>query len=348
MRRWEESNPTRWQYIQNLTSASLDKVVVTNVLRITCNDGGVGAEILAFVEGLEPWARFSNDGQPLIKENKEKITSLCGIGDGGANGTLQISIAIVWLIRESSAIQVQPRLYSTSGNVRADRFPDSGYYFNSPYFWYAPEDVNRAFWYLSNLRHHPTDRQVVDHQPAKQVKKGVDAGLASLHNSVSKGEWAGRLLRKDMVDKLGEAVDEQAEKMKSQLLYLRKWAYKTNPFFSKFCEGGLDDLLNIARRYIKTHNSDMDGFYKACVMVELYVWSWAHPGILSDTIEDMFADFKELLRWLHNHSATVGDDEGVGALLNGAVRVIAPGDRKTYFSRRAMIKETVYNAKFRN
>jgi hypothetical protein len=95
MCKWEESNSTRWTYIQHLTSASLEKVVITDVLRIVCNNGGVGAEILAFMEGSEPWSWFLNDSLPL---NKEKVASLCKIDNRSANATLRICMAIVWLI----------------------------------------------------------------------------------------------------------------------------------------------------------------------------------------------------------------------------------------------------------
>jgi hypothetical protein len=180
------------------------------------------------------------------------------------------------------------------------------------------------------------------------VKVGVDAGLALLHNSVSDGKWAGRFLRKDILYDLAEAVDKQAAEKKSQLLYLRKWAFKIYPFSNDADEIKLDDFLNFAQRYTKTHNSDMGGFRDACVNVEVYVWSKSHPAITSDAAKDLFADFKALLRWLRDHSTTVGDEEGLGALLDSAVKSIAAGDRKAYGSRRAMIKETVYNAEFRD
>jgi hypothetical protein len=50
---------------------------------------------------------------------------------------------------------------------------------------------------------------------AQQVKKGSDVRLASLHDSVCGGEWAGRFPRKDIFDKLGDTVGNQGDEIKS-------------------------------------------------------------------------------------------------------------------------------------
>jgi hypothetical protein len=118
MRKWEELDPKRWARIQDLTSASLDKVVLTDVLRVICNSGGVVAEILAYIEGLDLWEA------PIVKEylhpNIDKVARQCGIGDRSGVATIQFSMGIVGLVRESRA-----------------QFPDSGRFSNSPYFRYA-------------------------------------------------------------------------------------------------------------------------------------------------------------------------------------------------------------------
>jgi hypothetical protein len=89
------------------------------------------------------------------------------------------------------------------------------------------------------------------------VKKGSDVILASLHGSVCEGEWAGRFLRKDIFDKLGDTVGNQGDEMKSQLLHLREWACKTYTSLNIADESKLDSLMNAARCYVNTLDGDM-------------------------------------------------------------------------------------------
>ena len=244
MRTWEESDPVRWKYIKTISSAPIVhcKVIHTDVMRIICNDGGAPASAVAYIESLKPWVLCS-DGNEDFKQNVLAVSVISKTQVGPAQATLRVAMGIVWLIRKSAA-----------------QFPDSGY-FNTPYFWYAPEDVNRALKYLSNLRIHPEERKLEGTQPdrlAKQVRQGKDMGLASPHNSVSEGEWAGRFLRKDIVANQEETPEEQepktdrwsnrtdkrdkktgqwrnkaeirSEDIAAQLLRIRTWSYNTYTF----------------------------------------------------------------------------------------------------------------------
>jgi hypothetical protein len=224
MRKWEISDLQRWEYTKTLTTKCdlKVKVLLTDVMRIICNSGGLVAEVLEYIEMLEPWTLCSNEDIDFTW-NARKVVLLCQPTVGSSHAALRVASAIVWLIRSSPV-----------------PFPESGR-FDTPYFWYAPEDVNRAFHYLNNLRLYPEDRQMEDLQPtksAKQIKKGQDAGLASLHNSVSKGEWAGRFLRTDIIAQQKKTTDQQKDKpaeldnkadkqgddMRAQLVRLRTWS----------------------------------------------------------------------------------------------------------------------------
>jgi hypothetical protein len=218
---------------------------------------------------------------------------------------------------------------------------------------------------------------------AKQIKKGEGVGLASLHNSVSKGEWADRFLRTDIIalqkktkdqqkDKPAELdnkpaeldnkpaepdnkpaepdnkADTQGDNMRAQLVRLRTWSYNTYLFATPASETELDRLMTLARLHTNPLNRNMDGYRVACMNVEVFVWTMAHPGLLHDKVKDMFADFKVLVAWLRGRGMAVGDDGGGGVarVLEDAVRAVADGDRGVYHGKKAVVKEMVFGAEF--
>ncbi|KAI4703517.1 hypothetical protein J4E89_010093 [Alternaria sp. Ai002NY15] len=362
MRTWEESDPVRWEHIRTLTSPStVDciikcKVYDTNVMRTICNDGGAPANVVAYIESLKPWTACTDDDVDF-KRNAIAVATISNHKIAPAQATLRFTMAVVWLIRKSAA-----------------QFRESGY-FNTPYFWYAPEDVNRAHWYLTNLRYHPEDRLVEltkSAPPVRPVGKGKDAGLASLHNSVSEGEWAGRFLRKDIVanqEKIPEDQDQKtsswgryiggkgektgqwrnkaeirSEDIAAQLLRIRTWSYNTYTFSNPTNETELDRLMDLARLHTKPQTRNMDVYRSACMEVELFVWAKSHPHILDDRFKDTFADFKLLLSWLHARDIAVGDDEGVAGRMEEAVMAVVAADRGRYNGKKAEVKEMVYMA----
>jgi hypothetical protein len=355
MRKWEVSDLQRWEYTKTLTT-EYDlkvKVLITDVMRIICNSGGLAAEVLEYIETLEPWTLCSNENIDFTR-NATKVALTRQPAVGSSYAVLRVASAIVWLIRSSPV-----------------PFPESGR-FDTPYFWYAPEDVNRAFHYLNNLRFYPDDRQMEDLQPIKlekQIKKGEGVGLASLHNSVSEGEWAGRFLRRDITvqqknntdqqkDKPAEVdnkpaepdnkADNQGNDMRAQLVRLRTWSYNTHLFTTTASETELDRLMTLARLHTNPLNRNMDGYRVACMNVEVFVWTMAHPGLLHDKVKDMFADFKVLVAWLRGRGMAVGDDGGGGVarVLEDAVRAVADGDRGVYHGKKAVVKEMVFGAEF--
>jgi len=126
---------------------------------------------------FECTTEYDSDGQVLLDRQKRLHTITVGatsrLGAGPPPVLLRVVMAIVWLIRSSPA-----------------QFRGSGT-FDTPYFWYAPEDVSRAYWYLNHLRRNPRERQregTKSSQLARPMRTGADAGLSSLHNSVSEGE----------------------------------------------------------------------------------------------------------------------------------------------------------------
>ena len=200
LRDWEESNPERWAYIKAVTSPDVFKVLVADVMRIICNDGGASANVLAYMEGLDYWKWHTHVNTDFIRHTST-VATLSKTTINFAQATLRVAMTVVWLIRTS------PAQFLWSGR------------FNTPYFWYAPEDVNCAFEYLRNLRQQPQNREregLFPRQLAWPVKQGVDAGLASLHNSVSEGEWAGRFPRNDIVLGQKESSKEQGEQVDNQ------------------------------------------------------------------------------------------------------------------------------------
>jgi hypothetical protein len=84
--------------MDNLTPAFLDKLVLANILRIICNESGVGNEILVYAEGLRPCTEFSAESLPL-----HKIALVFGIDERDDNAILLLIIIIFWLICELPA-----------------------------------------------------------------------------------------------------------------------------------------------------------------------------------------------------------------------------------------------------
>ncbi|KAG9189894.1 hypothetical protein G6011_06762 [Alternaria panax] len=198
--------------------------------------------------------------------------------------------------------------------MRADRFPDSGSFDNSPCFCIIPT-IERM-------------------KPLCLQGKSTGA-LAQDWN-----HYTTRYRKAKIVDKNGG-------EMKARLLYLRKWTYRAHTSFTQIDEIKLDELMNVARRHIKTHDSDMDEFREACVDVEIYVYIRAHLLAMEEAVKELLADFRVFLLWLHDQSITVGEDKGVGRLLGDAVKVIATADRAIYDDTKAEIKEKVYAAELR-
>jgi len=310
------------------------------------------------MEGLDYWKWHTHVNTDFIRHTST-VATLSKTTINFAQVTLRVAMAVVWLIRTS------PAQFNWSGR------------FNTPYFWYAPEDVNCAFEYLRNLRQQPQNREregLYPHQLAWSVKQGVDAGLASLHNSVSEGEWAGRYSRNDIVTIQEEALEDQREKaddqhenpdeqgerpdlhtenaetqgddMREQLFRLRMWSYNTLSFLKDPDESELDRLMNIARLHTRPQDRNMDVYRLALMDVAIFVWTKAHPSILRDLEKDMFSDFKLLLKWLHDRRIVPGDDDGVAALLEDTVKAIAADDRVTYSRKKSRVKEMVYRAEF--
>ena len=356
MRIWEESDPKRWKYIRTLSSLTRIRIDLTDVLRIICNDGGALATVAAYMESLEPWVCHVVDHEDF-KHHTVTVGATSRIGVGPPHPILRVVMAIVWLIRSSPA-----------------QFRGSGT-FDTPYFWYAPEDVSRAYWYLNNLRCNPHERGregTKSAQLARQPRTGTDAGLSSLHNSVSEGEWAGRFLRKDIVSKQEKIPEKQSEhtvrrgektnrwgektgqwrnkaEIRSediavQLLRLRTWSYNTYSFSNPTDETELDRLMDLARLHTKPQTRNLDVYRSACMEVELFVWAKSHPHILNDRSKDTFADFKVLLSWLHARDIAVGDDQGVAGLIEEAVKAVVAADRGGYNGKKAEVKEMVYMA----
>ncbi|KAI4912221.1 uncharacterized protein J4E92_010072 [Alternaria infectoria] len=356
MRTWEESDPKRWGYIKTLSSLTHIRIDLTDVLRIICNDGGALATVAAYIESLEPWVWHVDDREDF-KHHTITVGATSRLGAGPPPVLLRVVMAIVWLIRSSPA-----------------QFRGSGT-FDTPYFWYAPEDVSRAYWYLNNLRRNPRERQregTKSAQLARPMRTGADAGLSSLHNSVSEGEWAGRFLRKDIVSKQettpekqsehtvrrGEKINRWGEKtgqwrnkaeirsedIAAQLLRIRTWSYNTFTFSNPTNETELDRLMDLARLHTKPTTRNLDVYRSACIDVELFVWAKSHPHILDDRSRDTFADFKLLLSWLHARDLAVGDHEGVAGRMEEAVMAVVAADRGVYNSRKAEVKEMVYMA----
>jgi hypothetical protein len=105
--------------------------------------------------------------------------------------------------------------------------------------------------------------------------------------------------------------------------------------------------MTLARLHTNPLVRNMDVYRVACMTVELFVWTKAHPGLLHDKVKDMFADFKVLLAWLRGRRMAVGDDGGgVALVLEDAVRAVADGDRGVYNRKKAEVKEMVYGAEF--
>ncbi|KAI4653456.1 hypothetical protein J4E93_001222 [Alternaria ventricosa] len=357
MRTWEESDPKRWEYIESLSSLTRAKIELTDVLRIICNDGGaLATTVAAYMDSLEPWVWHKDDNK-VFRLHTVTVAAMTQINVGLPHLILRVGMAIVWLIRSSPA-----------------QFRGSGT-FNTPYFWYAPEDVSRAYWYLNNLRCNPREREREGTKPAKiarPMRMGTDAGLSSLHNSVSEGEWAGRFLRKDIVSKQERISEKQSEHtvrrgvkinrwgdktgqwrnkaeirsedMAAQLLRLRTWSYNTYSFDNITDETELDRLMDLARVHTKPQTRNLDVYRSACMEVELFVWAKSHPSILDDRSKDTFADFKTLLVWLHARDIAVGDDEGVAGLMEDAVKAVVAADRGGYNGKKAAVKEMVYMA----
>jgi hypothetical protein len=172
LRTWEEVNPLRWTHIQLWLSMPHFKVTVIDVLRIVCNDGGPIADVLAYMEHLKPWNWPTGAS---FNANAGTVALALTVDIRIASATLQMACIIVWMIRDS------PKQFRNSNH------------FGTKFFWYSPEDINRSFWYLSSLVAQPIDRMIDPGKRPQDVNMGVDAGKASLHNSVSAGVWSKRV-----------------------------------------------------------------------------------------------------------------------------------------------------------
>ena len=138
-----------------------------------------------------------------------------------------------------------------------------------------------------------------------------------------------------------ENPETQGDEMREQLFRLRMWSYTTLSFLKDPDESKLDRLMNIARLHTTPQDRNMDVYWSALMDVAIFVWTKAHQSILHDRVKDMFTDFKLLLRWLHDRRFAPGDDEGLAALLEDAVKAIAADDRFNYSRKKSRVKNGV-------
>jgi hypothetical protein len=381
LRTWEEANSLRWTHIQLWLSMPHVKVMVIDMLRIVCNDGGSIADVLAYMEYLKPWNWPTGAS---FNANAGTVALALTVDIPTASATLQMACIIVWMIRDS------PKQFRNSNH------------FGTKFFWYSPENINRAFWYLSNLVAQPIDRMTNPDKRSQDVKMGVDAGKASLHNSVLAGKWSKHVpaskihtihcrvqeegnggrpsFLPDAVDGRGTPVDssnesaavqdlavtapqnqtstaqglvhmkevfkviseKQKDEMKADIANLRKWASGALRRSDKMrVDKELDGKLTAARIYIK--NVDKKSFIDACSDVGLFMWKKLLPDTLSVEAEGMFQEFEKLHAWPQEHPTTDPNDAEVDAVLQAAITAINSENVFAFYEKCDDLKEIVCN-----
>jgi hypothetical protein len=106
---WEVSNPKRWSFIQSRVDMQSVRVRLTDMLRLICNKGGEAAQILAWLERLQPWEWAEGDE---VEANVGKLQRLSAVAERSiAQSLFRAAAVVIRLIRECS-----------------DQFKESGWY----------------------------------------------------------------------------------------------------------------------------------------------------------------------------------------------------------------------------